>query len=68
MPWISVRLTLRELRLLEAAEAVVSSWEVYRDDLFDTTMPCATRTAWSARLNGWTMRSIHTTYPGDGGE
>jgi hypothetical protein len=27
-------LTLRELHLLQAAEAVVSSWEVYRDDLF----------------------------------
>lgn len=27
-------MTLRELHLLEAAEAVVSSWEAYRDDWF----------------------------------
>jgi hypothetical protein len=31
-------MTLRELRLLQAAEAVVSSWEVYRDDISDNVL------------------------------
>jgi hypothetical protein len=61
-------MTLRELRLLEAAEAVVSSWEVYRDDLFrsenalrhEDGMVCALE-----RLDD-ALDPYHL--PGDGGE
>jgi hypothetical protein len=54
---------LREIRLLQAAEAVVSNWEVYRDD---PALPHGDGMACALERLDDALDPYHL--PGDGGE